>query len=280
MPWVRNRYVAYGSRTPAQKPGAEEKKSILGLIVDLPAYPVPHWWFLHYYILSVSMSVLWGYQIFTRGSIVQWLARRAPGDIPSSMPLSRVYLLWALMGAQGCRRLYESVYYMKPSKSTMPLSIYLIGIAYYLMVSVGVWIEGSAALLASKPPSLDSVVFNIANWTPSLRTALGLPLFIIASGIQRDCHVYLASLPKYTLPDHPVFHRIVCPHYTAECIIYASLAVLGAPKGQTFNKTVLSILGFVTVNLGLIAKRTRTWSMEKFGSEKVAERWCMIPGVW
>ena len=54
------------------------------------------------------------------------------------MPLSRVYLLWALMAIQGSRRLYETIVFMKPSKATMPVTIYLIGLSYYLMVSVGV----------------------------------------------------------------------------------------------------------------------------------------------
>lgn len=162
----------------------------------------------------------------------------------------------------------------------MPLSIYLIGIGYYLMASVGVWIEGSAALLASRPVSFDTMMFRFAYWTPSIRTALCVPFFILASGVQRDCHAYLASLPKYTLPDHPIFHSIVCPHYTMECIIYLSLAFLGAPKGQIANKTILSILTFAVVNLGLIAKQTKNWSIEKFGKEKVENRWRMIPGVW
>ena len=271
--------MAYGSRTP-QKKDQNASKSLLVTIANLPAYPVPHYWFLHYYVMSVSMSAFWGFQIFTHGNVMQWLARRASGDISKSMPLSRIYLLWTLLSIQGCRRLYESVYYTKPSKSAMPLSIYLIGIFYYLMASVGIWIEGSATLLASSPPTLSGIISAASNWTPSLRTTLCLPIFILASGIQRDCHAYLASLPKYTLPDHPAFHRVVCPHYTMECIIYVSLAVLGAPKGQFANKTVLSILCFAVVNLGLVAKQTKDWSMEKFGKEKVQNRWRMIPGVW
>lgn len=65
-----------------------------------------------------------------------------------------------------------------------------------------------------------------------------------------------------------------------ECIIYASFAVLGAPKGQLVNKTLLCIFTFVVTNLGLIAKRTKDWSIDKFGKEKVEPRWRMIPGLW
>ena len=226
------------------------------------------------------MSAFWGYQLITRGSLLRWLARQTHCSLDNSMPLGRVYLLWALMAIQGSRRLYESVVFMKPSKATMPVSIYLIGLAYYLVVSVGVWIEGSATLLATQPSTWSSIAFKVSNWTPSLRTSLGIPVFILASGIQRDCHAYLASLKKYTLPSHPIFHSLVCPHYTMECIIYTCLTVLGAPKGQLLNKTVLSILVFVITNLGLLAKRTKEWSVEEFGKEKVESKWRMIPGIW
>ena len=272
--------MAYGSRTTVQKSGMAPKPSLLARIADLPSYPVPHTWFLHYYVLSVAMSTFWGYQIFTRGAILRWLARQTQGTLESSMPLSRIYLLWALMAIQGSRRLYESIALMKPSKATMPVIIYLIGLVYYVMVSIGIWIEGSATLIATKPPTWSSIALRIANWTPSLRTSSVLPFFVLASGIQRDCHAYLGSLKKYTLPDHPIFHRLVCPHYTMECVIYTTFAVLGAPKGRLVNQTMLSVLGFVIANLGLIAKRTKRWSEEKFGKDKVESRWRMIPGLW
>ena len=115
---------------------------------------------------------------------------------------------------------------------------------------------------------------------PSKRTLLCIPVFILASGIQHDCHAYLASLPKYTLPSHPLFQVIVCPHYFAECLIYASLAILGAPKSAWINKTMASALLFVLVNLGVTASTSKEWYAQKFGREKVARRWKMIPLVY
>jgi 3-oxo-5-alpha-steroid 4-dehydrogenase 3 / polyprenol reductase len=250
------------------------------LLDHLFGYPVPHSWFLHYYIVSISLSLFWGYQLFTRGSIILWVASQTSQDVQNSMSLERVYLAWALLTFQGCRRFHETVAYNKSSQSTMPLSIYLIGVIYYLFDSVGVWIEGSATILNAKPLTWMELFNKVAHSAPSFRTILCLPLFMIASGIQNDCHRYLASLPKYTLPDHPIFHRMVCPHYFMECLIYLSLSLLAAPKGQILNKTIFTTLLFTTVNLGLVAKGAKDWSIKKFGREKVEPRWRMIPGLW
>lgn len=115
---------------------------------------------------------------------------------------------------------------------------------------------------------------------PSFRTLISLPTFLVASGIQHDCHMYLASLPKYTLPTHPIFQLVTCPHYMAECLIYFSLAVLAASNGAVFNKTIFSALIFVVVNLSISASTTREWYIRRFGSEPVIARWRIIPYVF
>lgn len=115
---------------------------------------------------------------------------------------------------------------------------------------------------------------------PSLRTFICVPMFLVASGVQHDCHHYLFSLEKYTLPTHPVFTRVVSPHYTAECATYLSLALLAAPKGGLVNKTLLSSLCFVAVNLGVTAGTSREWYRTKFGDDAVRGKWNMIPWVY
>lgn len=135
----------------------------------------------------------------------------------------------------------------------------------------------SVGTMLTRQLALDDV--KITNG-PSLRTFFCMPLFLIASGVQHDCHHFLFSLKKYTLPDHPIFRGIVCPHYGAECIIYLSLALLAAPPGQMVNKTMLTCLAFVAVNLGLTAQTTKQWYMQKFDKDKVQNRWLMIPYVY
>lgn len=124
---------------------------------------------------------------------------------------------------------------------------------------------------------------------PNLRTIIGLLIFILASGMQHDCHAYLASLKKpakgknesgYKRPDHPAFNLSLTPHYFAECLIYTSLSILAAPQGDWLNWTFVSALIFVAVNLGVTADGTRRWYREKFGTDAVAGRARMIPSIY
>lgn len=115
---------------------------------------------------------------------------------------------------------------------------------------------------------------------PSLRTSVSVALFIIASKVQNACHVHLATLKKYTMPQHRLFSAVVCPHYTSECILYLAIAIVAAPAGQVLNRTVIAGLGFVFANLAVTADSTRTWYMEKFGADSVAGRRRMIPYLY
>lgn len=46
------------------------------------------------------------------------------------------------------------------------------------------------------------------------------------------------------------------------------------------NKTILTALIFVTVNLGVTADASKEWYEAKFGKESVAGRWRMIPLIF
>ena len=109
---------------------------------------------------------------------------------------------------------------------------------------------------------------------------LGTAGFLVAWSTQHRCHRYLAGLKKYTLPEDGLFQYLVCPHYTCECLLYLSLAVLAAPEGQWFNRTLICAVILIVVNLGVTANGTRTWYIEKFGRRKVQRRWRMIPFVF
>ena len=127
---------------------------------------------------------------------------------------------------------------------------------------------------------MQSAVSSITLSALSLKAIIGIPIFFLASGIQHDCHAYLASLPKYTLPIHPIFQRLICPHYTAECLIYLSLTFVAAPKGALINLTMCTVFVFVTANLTVTAATSKEWYEQKFGKEAVAHRWIMVPGLY
>jgi len=65
-----------------------------------------------------------------------------------------------------------------------------------------------------------------------------------------------------------------------ECLIYLAIAIAAAPEGHAINRTVFSGLVFVAVNLGVTAQITKEWYAEKFGEDKVKQKWVMFPLVY
>jgi 3-oxo-5-alpha-steroid 4-dehydrogenase 3 len=283
FPFLRSRFIDYGARAndsnneDGKSKGKEISRERRTLLDYLASWTVPHSWFTHYYIFSILASAFWAVQILTRGPAFRALAEGLSEKHQlQSMSINQVILCWSLLAIQGSRRLYESIAPAKPSKSRMPFLHWLLAFAYYAATSVAIWIEGSSALL-----STDVKLEHIRITTPpSLRTMVFVPIFLIASGIQHDCHQYQASLKTYTIPSHPLFRLVICPHYTAECMIYVSLAFLAAPQGEMTNKTILSCLFFVVTNLGVTAGRTEKWYKEKFGEESVRGKWKMVPWIY
>ncbi|KAJ5157248.1 uncharacterized protein N7482_008348 [Penicillium canariense] len=271
---LRDRFLVYGPRATS---GARDQPSAAGLLDFLATWQVPHGYFAQFYVASVVSSVFWAVQLGWRGCVFESIASRVSAEhLQQSMSLTQVLICWLLLAIQGSRRLWESVIFRKPSSSQMWCVHWLLGLGFYLAAGVAIWIEGSGAI---RSRSLTLADLQITN-APTLRTFICVPLFLIASGLQHDCHHFLFSLKKYTLPDHPLFRGIVCPHYGAECLIYLSLTYLAAPPGQIVNKTMLCCLAFVAVNLGLTAQNTKQWYMQKFGREAVQDRWLMIPYIY
>ena len=136
--------------------------------------------------------------------------------------------------------------------------------------------ETTAGALLSRTSVVSGITLSALN----LKAIIGIPVFILASGVQHDCHAHLASLPKYTLPMHPIFQSFICPHYTAECLIYLSLAFTAAPKGALINRTIFTAFVFVSANLTVTAATSKEWYERKFGKDAVAHRCIMIPGLY
>ncbi|KAG9246391.1 3-oxo-5-alpha-steroid 4-dehydrogenase-like protein [Calycina marina] len=270
-PTFRTKIMNYGSRNETSSPAAAQERptSMFGKLFDTVAsMQVPHSWFIHYYIVSGISSLFWGYQIFTGGKVFQFLVSYTDQST-SGMTFNQVVLAWTFMTTQGTRRLYECVTLTKPSQSRMWIGLWAIGMLYYVFMGISVWIEGTAAL-NHQGHSLE------ISW-PSMRSSIATVIFAVASLSQHGCHVYLASLKKYTLPDRGLFGLVVCPHYTCECLVYIAIAVVAAPKDRVLNTTVLSGLGFVVTNLAVTADSTLEWYAEKFGADKVRGRKRMVP---
>jgi len=129
IPPLRQSFIPYG-KTLA---GRQQPPSLLPWISNIT---VSKNWFWHYYLLSVLLSLFWGYQAFLHPSIVPFGCRsltRVDG---------RTVIVWSLMLAQGCRRLYESLFVQKKSTARMWIGHYLVGCAFYIAMSMAVFVDG------------------------------------------------------------------------------------------------------------------------------------------
>ncbi|KAK3953543.1 hypothetical protein QBC32DRAFT_369310 [Pseudoneurospora amorphoporcata] len=239
---------------------------LLSLINTLTSYgQVPHSWFITFYVASVACSLLWLWQFAVDGGLLRVVAssqftqaQASPAEggggaaSDSSVTAGQVGLAWTMMFLQGSRRLYEDSLVHGKSKSTMWIVHWVLGLSYYLVTGVAVWVEGSGA----------------TNYgMPLFKTLVAIAMFLYASVNQYSCHIHLAGLKKYSLPELGLFRYLICPHYFCECLVYLSLAIVAAPKGELLNKTLLCALAFVVVNLGVTASGTRKWATVKHGTE-------------
>ncbi|KAL1854349.1 3-oxo-5-alpha-steroid 4-dehydrogenase [Diaporthe australafricana] len=237
---------------------------------------VQHMWFFTFYATYILCAVFWASQYLFNGPMLRSLAARQVELGPAQTTDGHVAVAWCLMLLQAARRLYESWAFAKPSKSTMWIVHWLLGQLFYVGISVAIWIEGSGAILQHR--------IRLANMHLTgdalFKLAIAVPLFFFAWVSQYRCHKHLSGLKKYSLPDQGMFRHLISPHYTCECLIYFSLAIVAAPEGHLCNQTLLSALFFVAVNLGVTARGTKSWYIDKFGSDKVAPKKIMIPFLY
>ncbi|KIW96384.1 uncharacterized protein Z519_03453 [Cladophialophora bantiana CBS 173.52] len=292
IPALGDRFLAYGARARDPARGSEDRKqkqpSVGVKFLDYVAtFTVPHSWFTHFYILSIACSLACLFTFHQYAGTTE----NQDTDIPAFCSM--------LMLVQGCRRLVECLVLTQQSKSRMWIGHYAIGMAYYIATNIAIWVEHlDANLIRPSRPDSDRNQGSIL-WTS--KTLICTIVFFWASDRQNLYHRYLSSLKKYTLPEKHAFRWIVAPHYTAECLIYLSLAVVDAPPSQqhhhhhlqqyhynqkpattSINWTLFCALVFVTVNLGVTAAGTKEWLRTKFPDRawEIIKRWRMIPFVF
>ena len=77
------------------------------------------------------------------------------------------------------------------------------------------------------------------------------------------------------MPRGDWFESVSSPHYTAECLLYAGLALVA---GARFFSRIAPMLAAIVANLALAARRTHAWYLETF-PEYPKNRWAMVPGL-
>ena len=155
IPDLRSRFLKYGLRatpvdarknhggnsTHSKPSSAGLIPSILDMVGNIQA---PHGYFKHFYVFSVLSSIFWAFQILNKGNILRNIGSMTDGSgSTKSMSINQVFLLWSFMLLQGIRRLLESVFVTKMSTSKMWIVHYVLGIGFYMIMGISIWIEGA-----------------------------------------------------------------------------------------------------------------------------------------
>jgi hypothetical protein len=241
---------------------------------------VPKCWFLHMYILSVTLSVCVLYTLIANSQS------------------TNTHVLWCLClwTLHGIRRLLESLFITTYGKSKMHIGGYMAGIVHYCeyrnishyfvlfscifpIGAVPVTILQDTAANACLAPPLSSVL-----------SVCAVLLFAASSYWQWDAHFVLyhmkqaqlqsnskmtSKTPHYALPNQSLFAHVCCPHYTAEMALYLSFCLL-----LPCRPAMWLMLLWVTANLSVVANRQYQWYAEKHRDE-ISPGWCrLLPGIW
>lgn len=162
---------------PAPEPEPDFLSRIVGVVVS--RLQVPHSWFISFYAFYLVLTFYWAAQwwSWTQADAVgqkttapdslfgrilqcqQFVDLVGTSNPATSMVLAQVAIAFALEALQTGRRLYEYLYVFKPSKATMNVAHFLLGFAYYAIMSVAIWVEGSRMSSFSTRPSFVLLVF-------------------------------------------------------------------------------------------------------------------------
>jgi len=148
---ARSLLADYGARKApnqdGQQPSRKSQDWLVSLVAAITSWgQIPHSWFSAFYGLSIACSLFWLAQFLVHGSVLRLIASRQAETPAPSPALVQVAAAWAMLFLQGSRRIYEHVAIMRPSKSTMWFVHWLLGLGFYLFLSVSVWVEGSSML--------------------------------------------------------------------------------------------------------------------------------------
>lgn len=148
----------YGART-AQQPAPADGTSrngslghgwLLSLLATITAWTqVPHSWFSAFYLVSLACSVFWLVQYLGDGAVLRFIASNQAATQQTSATSGQVALGWLMISLQAARRVFEHATIIKPSKSSMWVVHWVLGLLFYFSISVAAWVEGSG--IASAP---------------------------------------------------------------------------------------------------------------------------------
>ena len=131
VPILHTAFIPYGK---TRRGPLKCKSSVIELLANVT---VPKAWFWHYYIISVTLSILSGWQLLECSYVGQYCSIKLleTGD-PTTV------VAWGMMLVQGSRRLYECLRVQKASNARMWIGHYLVGCTFYIMMCATIFAEG------------------------------------------------------------------------------------------------------------------------------------------
>lgn len=242
-----NKLLHYGKVSQGQNFREPAEKSGLAKLVDKVAQlTVPKTWFSHFYIVFAS---------------IQWL--QLLSDPKSVLRLSKFLAVWLLLTVQATRRLAESFALTNwGNKLRMHVSHYMVGLFYYLGMSLTCWLGLGSDKSEFQVGAVDLLI---------------LLSFMFFSIDQFQNHRHLALLVKYSVPKFRFFKLVSCAHYMDEIFIYLSVVLLLLVHGPFDNVdfALLSSWVFAVVNLSVSA--IETWNYYKVKFDDYDVQYAVIP---
>ncbi|KAJ1963405.1 Steroid 5 alpha-reductase 3 [Dipsacomyces acuminosporus] len=293
---------------------ASEQSAVAKALAWFAQLTIPKYLFVQFYSLGVIVSALltvdiigWNkYQTSTQlaGSTPTFYLQNYMAleghvlgharDHFVAFPHSLAILALGMYNIHIIVRLKETVYDQPATKAQMHIGQYGVGVLFYIITPFAViadslyspgWSSGSAWLVL-----------------------LGIALFVYGSMRQWRCHHILfklryeslreeserreaeenskpenadssqptAELPTYKIPTGDLFNYVSCPHYLCEIVIYIAMWFVTSCQ----STTLLYVIGWEIVNLGITAKESQQWYRQTFGDKYPRSRRALVPFIW
>ncbi len=245
---------------------------------------VPKSSFTHFYIFGVLLFgslliftvkvVLWGYEVPAFLSDLLDFAT-FEGRVSNTSP-EAILMVVTLMNLQCWRRLYECLYVNVDTGSKMNILHYIVGIAHYSCCFLG-YISEAPGFAQHRQSSIVTWIHILPDlFKVSLVQWACVGLFFWAWRHQLKAHQIFADLKKknssHSVPYGDWFQFVSCPHYTAEILIYLSLAVIcGWSHG-----TAWLIFAWVLINQIIAGLMSHWWYRDNFHNYPSSRR-AVIP---
>jgi hypothetical protein len=285
------------SRPDDDKERNRESKSVISRLNDLAdiiheLLLVPKKLFIHLYVIGFGCAI---YHLLHHSSSfhdtdpVGELGARGGGVMGAAsnlllsaiqLTLDRVDLVLLLWTFHVLRRLLESLLMTHYGESRMHLGGYIAGVVHYIAVPLCFREISPVSITCDE----NGVSVPVSGWC----ITIPLLLFFAANYYQYEAHLILFRMKIEQLKSaHPnVYHlptqswfRLVCvPHYTAEVLIYMSLAALMLPRASTHAPLLLVV--WVTSNLAVVAQAQHSWYQRQYPDEVPKVWYKLFPYIW